>query len=113
MDFKNLNQEYEKKGFIVLRNLISKKNLSKINHSLKIFAKRYSLKNKKNLNRTKNLKINSIHNMEDWVWVRKLRKNKVINTVVKTLIAEKTKKLRFRTFCKTSKTWFKISGSSG
>ena len=40
MNLDNLKKEYDKKGFVVFRNLISKNNLSKINSSLNIFAKK-------------------------------------------------------------------------
>ena len=102
MNLDNLKKEYDKKGFVVFRNLISKNNLSKINSSLNIFAKKYCSKNKRNLNMIKK-EVNSIHNMEDWFWIKKLRRNKIINSIVKILIAEKIKNFGSELFAKPAK----------
>ena len=102
MILKNLKSEYEKKGFVVYKNLISKKNLNDMKKSLGAFTKIYKAKNKKSMNMT-NKKINSIHNMEDWVWIKKLRKNKTIIAIIKTLIKDKSKNFGSEFFAKPAK----------
>ena len=62
MILKKLKREYEKKGFVVYKNLISKSNLHEMNKSLGVFTKKYKAKTRKNMNLT-NKKINSIHNI--------------------------------------------------
>ena len=44
MILKNLKSEYEKKGFVVYKNLISKKNLNDMKKSLGAFTKIYKAK---------------------------------------------------------------------
>ena len=102
MILKNLKSEYEKKGFVVYKNLISKRNLLEMNKSLGFFTKKYKAKNKKNMNLT-NKKINSIHNMEDWIWIKKLRKDKTIIEIIKALIKEKAKNFGSEFFAKPAR----------
>lgn len=102
MILKKLKREYEKKGFVVYKNLISKKNLHEMNKSLGVFTKKYKAKTRKNMNLT-NKKINSIHNMEDWIWIKKLRKDKTIIEIIKTLIKERAKNFGSEFFAKPAR----------
>ncbi len=102
MILKKLKREYEKKGFVVYKNLISKSNLHEMNKSLGVFTKKYKAKTRKNMNLT-NKKINSIHNMEDWIWIKKLRKNKTIIEIIKTLIKERAKNFGSEFFAKPAR----------
>ena len=102
MILKKLKREYEKKGFVVYKNLISKSNLHEMNKSLGVFTKKYKAKTRKNMNLT-NKKINSIHNMEDWIWIKKLRKDKTIIEIIKTLIKEKAKNFGSEFFAKPAR----------
>ena len=102
MILKKLKREYEKKGFVVYKNLISKRNLHEMNKSLGVFTKKYKAKTLKNMNLT-NKKINSIHNMEDWIWIKKLRKDKTIIEIIKTLIKERAKNFGSEFFAKPAR----------
>jgi ectoine hydroxylase-related dioxygenase (phytanoyl-CoA dioxygenase family) len=102
MNLENLKKEYDKKGFIVLRGIIAKKNLSKINKSLNSFSEKYQSKKKRNLNITNN-KINSIHNMEKWSWTQKLRKNEIIKSLVKLLLKNKARNFGSELFAKPAR----------
>ena len=102
MILKKLKREYEKKGFVVYKNLISKRNLNEMNKSLGVFTKKYKAKTRKNMNLT-NKKINSIHNMEDWIWIKKLRKDKTIIEIIKTLIKERAKNFGSEFFAKPAR----------
>ena len=102
MILKKLKREYEKKGFVVYKNLISKSNLHEMNKSLGVFTKKYKAKTRKNMNLT-NKKINSIHNMEDWIWIKKLRKDKTIIKIIKTLIKERAKNFGSEFFAKPAR----------
>lgn len=102
MILKKLKREYEKKGFVVYKNLISKRNLHEMNKSLGVFTKKYKAKTRKNMNLT-NKKINSIHNMEDWIWIKKLRKDKTIIEIIKTLIKERAKNFGSEFFAKPAR----------
>ena len=102
MILKKLKREYEKKGFVVYKNLIPKKNLHEMNKSLGVFTKKYKAKTRKNMNLT-NKKINSIHNMEDWIWIKKLRKDKTIIKIIKTLIKERAKNFGSEFFAKPAR----------
>ena len=50
-----------------------------------------------------NKKINSIHNMEDWIWIKKLRKDKTIIEIIKTLIKERAKNFGSEFFAKPAR----------
>ena len=50
-----------------------------------------------------NKKINSIHNMEDWIWIKKLRKDKTIIKIIKTLIKERAKNFGSEFFAKPAR----------
>ena len=102
MILKKLKREYEKKGFVVYKNLISKSNLHEMNKSLGVFTKKYKAKTRKNMNLT-NKKINSIHNMEDWICIKKLRKDKTIIEIIKTLIKERAKNFGSEFFAKPAR----------
>ena len=102
MILKKLKREYEKKGFVVYKNLISKSNLHEMNKILGVFKKKYKAKNSKNINMT-NKKINSIHNMEDLIWIKKLRKDKTIIEIIKTLIKERAKNFGSEFFAKPAR----------
>ena len=102
MILKKLKREYENKGFVVYKNLISKRNLNEMNKSLGVFTKKYKAKTRKNMNLT-NKKINSIHNMEDWIWIKKLRKDKTIIEIIKTLIKERAKNFGSEFFAKPAR----------
>ncbi len=102
MILKKLKREYEKKGFVVYKNLISQRNLHEMNKSLGVFTKKYKAKTRKNMNLT-NKKINSIHNMEDWIWIKKLRKDKTIIEIIKTLIKERAKNFGSEFFAKPAR----------
>ena len=73
-----------------------------MNKSLGVFTKKYKAKTRKNMNLT-NKKINSIHNMEDWIWIKKLRKDKTIIEIIKTLIKERAKNFGSEFFAKPAR----------
>ena len=103
LEFKNIKKEYQQNGFIVLRKIIDLNTIKKINKSLNYFIKNYKPKNPIFLNYAKNKKINSIHDMDKWVWTKKLKKNKIIKKIVKTLINEKFKSFGSELFAKPAK----------
>ena len=61
-------QEYEEKGFFVLKKFLSKIEIKNCSKSLEDYAKRFKSKNNRNINYTKNNTVNSIHDLEKWIW---------------------------------------------
>ena len=92
----------KKKVLSFTKTLFQKSNLHEMNKSLGVFTKKYKAKTRKNMNLT-NKKINSIHNMEDWIWIKKLRKDKTIIEIIKTLIKERAKNFGSEFFAKPAR----------
>ena len=103
LNIKNIKKKYNQNGFVVLRKIIEKKNIKEINKNLNNFIKNYKPKNPIFLNHTKNNKVNSIHDMDKWIWTKKLKKKKIIKKIVETLINERFKSFGSELFAKPAK----------
>ena len=84
----SLKKFYENNGFVVIRNLI---NIEQINIA-KIDLQKYledRNKSKKNINKTTNRLINSVHDMDNWKWTKRIQKDAKLRKIVKYLIGSK------------------------
>ena len=103
----NLNEvkkQYQENGFVVLKNFFEKKTIDIINVDLKILLeKKITKKNLRFVNKLSSNKINSLHNIQNWSWSRKLQKNKKIRLVVKKLLDEKIEDFGSELFAKPAK----------
>lgn len=66
-------KEYENKGFFILKKFLSNTELKNCSKSLEIYAKKYRPKKNRKINLTKNNTVNSIHDLDKWIWTKNLR----------------------------------------
>jgi|TARA_B110000116_G_C16629902_1_gene487786 phytanoyl-CoA hydroxylase len=97
-----LVNKYEKKGYVVIKNFLSKKEINTCVNSLKNYSLKFKRKNKRDINFTKDGKINSIHNLEKWIWTKKLRL-KFPKKLLERLINGKAKNFGSEYFAKPPK----------
>lgn len=96
-------QEYEEKGFFVLKKFLSKIEIKNCSKSLEDYAKRFKSKNNRNINFTKNNTVNSIHDLEKWIWTKNLRKKFKKRYLIKNIIKSEPKNFGSEYFAKPSK----------
>ena len=74
-----LKKQYETKGYIVARNIFDRSDIIKAGHDLELsFLKSLNKLNGRNVNKTKNNVINSVHFMNNWKWSKRLKENKIL-----------------------------------
>ena len=101
---KNYKKYFDKNGFVVIRDLISKKNILSARKDLDKFIK-LNLKSFKgrNINLTKDNNINSVHFMNNWLWSKKFIKNKTIKKVSNYMLEEQSIEFGSELFAKPAK----------
>ena len=102
IDIKQI-QEYEKKGFFILKNFLSKIEIKKYSKSLEIYAKKFKPKENRKINFAKNNTINSIHDLDKWIWTKDLRNKLKKKYFLEAIIGSKTKNFGSEYFAKPSK----------
>ena len=98
-----LLNEYNNKGFAVIKSFLSQKELITCVNSLERYASIFRSKNKRDINFTKDGKINSIHNLEKWIWIKKIRL-KFSKILLEKIIGNKSKNFGSEYFAKPAKT---------
>ena len=101
---KEIKFGYDNDGFVVVRKFFNKENTKKIKKKLFIFLNSKKSKLKKcEMHLAKNSKqINSIHHL-NWPYINKLKKNKIIVKIVKTLLDDRIKSFGAEVFAKPAK----------
>ena len=101
---KKYKKYYDENGFVVIRDVISKKNILSARKNLDkfIILNRKSFKGR-NINLTKGSNINSVHFMDNWVWSKKFLKNKTIKTLSNCMLGEQSVKFGSELFAKPAK----------
>jgi phytanoyl-CoA hydroxylase len=107
MKLLNLKRNYKKNGFVVVKQLISKETLLEAKENLKDFSQRYKTKSKRKINYTKDSKINSIHDMERWIWIKKFRQSSELKKIVRVLVGKKAKNFGSEFFGKPARVGLK------
>lgn len=96
-------REYESKGFIILKNFLSKNEVINCSKSLEDYAKRFKSKNNRNINFTKNNTVNSIHDLDKWIWTKNLRNKFKKKYFLDNIIGSKVKNFGSEYFAKPPK----------
>lgn len=96
-----LKKEYNNEGYVIVRNIFNKKDIKKAGEDLEKFFEEsvFNLKGR-NVNKTKNNIINSVHFMNNWKWSKKLKKNKSLNQITKALLNDSLKDFGSELFAK-------------
>jgi phytanoyl-CoA hydroxylase len=98
-----LIKEYKNSGFFVLKKFLSKVELKKCSKSLEIYANKYRPKKNRKINFTKNNVINSIHDLDKWIWIKKLRNKFKQKYSIEKIIGSKSKNFGSEYFAKPAK----------
>jgi phytanoyl-CoA hydroxylase len=102
-------KKYEKNGWVLVKKIFSKREVSEINNVIDSFLKKSVKKYKgKNINFTSNRlnikndieNINSFHSLSDSSYIKNKSKNKKIATIVKNLLSAKPKYMASELFAK-------------
>lgn len=98
-----LIREYERKGFFILKKFLNKNEIKNCSKSLELYAKKYKPKKNRKINFAKNNYINSIHDLERWIWVKNLRKKFKKKYFIEKVIGSKPKNFGSEYFAKPPK----------
>ncbi len=105
LNYKNLKKNYDNKGYVVVKNFLNSNKVIEIKNDLINFALKNANKFKKGeINFTPSKQINSLHNLKDWEWGKKLQKNKELKKICRILIDEKIEEFGAELFSKPAKT---------
>ena len=104
LDFNKIKKKYDNEGFVVLKKFFKKKKIDLINIDLKtLLEKKAKNENKRFINKVSNEKINSLHNIQNWFWSKKLQKEEKIRSLVKKLLDERIEDFGSEVFAKPPK----------
>ncbi len=102
-------EEFHRNGFIKIPKFLNEKNTKKIKQDLEIFLQRYQKKlSARQINFTKNKKINSVHDLTKWKWISELQNSKSIRTIAKKIIGEKIENFGAELFYKPKRTGLSV-----
>ena len=104
-NYKTIKEKYDKKGWILIKKIFSKKEINEINKVIDIFLKKkinkYKGKDINYIDSNKNINsINSFHSLADSNFIKKKSKNKKIVKIVKNLLASKPQYIASELFAK-------------
>ena len=102
MKLEAIKEKYEANGFVVIKNFISKTEMKKAKKQLLLFSRKYRSKKKRNINYTSK-KINSIHDMDGWSWIKELKKRKNLKKLISNLMNSKPKNFGSEFFAKPAR----------
>ena len=87
---KNINsisKLYSTKGYVVIRGLVDKSDIEKIKIDLnKLIEKNLNKKDKREINKINGNAINSLHNLKNWQWTKKVQNDTNLKYLVKNLL---------------------------
>ena len=86
----------------VIKNFLTTNEITNCINSLTNYSLKFKRKNKRDINFTRDGKINSIHNLEKWIWIKKLR-SKFPKKLLEKLLCGKTKNFGSEYFAKPAK----------
>ena len=98
-----INELYKKQGFVVIKRFLTKQEVKSVLSSLKKFCKSYEPKRERDINFTNKNSSHSIHDMEKWVWIKKIRQKKTLKKIIKHLLEENPKNFGSEYFAKPAK----------
>ena len=99
-----IKKKFDNNGYVIIRNVVTKEELAKARKDLiKFLDNKIDTTSAKKINFTKNKEINSIHGINEWKWVKKFKKNKLIIDAVKILLGTKEVDFGSELFAKPAK----------
>ncbi len=103
-NLKKIKNTYDNLGFIIIKKILSKEELKLANRSLIKFVSinKKSLKGR-DINFADGQNVNSIHMMQNWTWVKKIRKNNILKKIIPILLEDKAVDFGAELFAKPAK----------
>lgn len=99
-----LKKEYDTKGYIIVRNIFDRKDIIKAGQDLEeSFLLRLKKFKGRDINKTKNNIINSVHFMNNWKWSKKLKNNKTLKKISSILLEDNITDFGSELFAKPAK----------
>lgn len=99
-----LKKRYDTKGYMVVRNIFDRSDIIEAGEDLEnSFLLSLNALKGRDINKTKNNIINSVHFMNNWKWSKKLKNNKVLNKISKVLLEDDIKDFGSELFAKPAK----------
>ena len=102
-------KEYQDNGFTIVRNFINKSQLEIILKDLEEYKKLQIKKLKgRDINFTKDGKLNSIHLMDNWKWTLKIQNSKKLKMIAKEILGQTPINYGAELFAKPPKTGLRV-----
>ena len=103
-NLKKIKNNYDNLGFTIIKKILSSNELEIANQSLIEFISASQKKLKgRDINFTNGKKVNSIHTMQKWNWVKKIRKKEILKEVIPMLLEDKAVDFGSELFAKPAK----------
>ena len=97
-------EEFSENGFTILRNFLTKNKIKEINKDLKIFIKKNTkMFISREINLVKKNKINSLHNLKNFIHAKNLKKDDDLKFIAEKLLDEKVEDMGSELFAKPAK----------
>ena len=104
MNLAKIKEKYDKSGYIILRNFINKNQAKIIKNELSTYLNnRKATFSKRNINFTKGNLINSVHDLNTWIYTKKFQEDPKLIKLVKKLLEDKPKNFGSEVFAKPAK----------
>lgn len=99
-----LIKKFNQKGFIILRNFMSQKKINQVKKDLFIYIKKNNKNFKlKEINHVDNNKVNSLHNLKNFIHAKNLKKDIRLKQLAEKLLGEKVEDMGSELFAKPAK----------
>ncbi len=99
-----IKKKYKEDGFVVIKNIFPKIEILNAGEDLENFvSKNLPTFQSRDINKTKNNIINSVHFMSNWSWSKKFINGKKIKLIVQTLLEDEAKNFGSELFAKPAK----------
>ena len=99
-----IKSQYLRDGFVVVKNLISDEDIDLIKLDLqKLIEEKLNKNDKRQINKIDGNIINSLHNLKNWHWIKKIQNNLILRSLITKLLNEKIENFGAELFAKPSK----------
>ena len=99
-----LKKKYDQNGYVVIKDLFKKQEINKAGDDLEEFVSKNLKKFKgRDINKTKNNIINSVHFMNNWNWSKKFKNNNQLKNIVQIFLEDQHKDFGSELFAKPAK----------
>ncbi len=99
-----IKSQYSREGYVVVKKLLNDMDICKIKADIELLIDKNSKQaDKRQINKVEGNIINSLHNLKNWYWARKLQNNAVLKKLISNLLNEKIDNFGAELFAKPAK----------